>query len=89
VDDRRELGVLVGEILLWSGRKAKHVRQHLSNVALPGWHGLESEDRRWTAGNAELQVSTAGQARLLEVELLAAGPYLLEAGDTAALARCA
>ncbi len=89
VDDRRALGVLVGEVALWSGRKAKPVRQHLSNVALAGWHGFESDDRRWTTGNAELQVSTAGQITLLEVEVLAAGPYVLEAQDAGSLARCA
>ncbi len=86
VDDRRTLGVLVGALVVWSGRKARTVDL---DASLQGWLGRNITAQRWTDGSAELPISTAGQAALIEVEVLAAGPYLLEATDLAGLARCA
>ncbi len=81
VDDRRALGVLVGAVTFWSGRKGKTVDLA---ATLSGWHSNETASKLWTAGSAELPVSTADQAALLEVEVLAGGPYLLEAEESVA-----
>jgi hypothetical protein len=81
IDDRRALGVLVGEISLHTGRRTDAVKAHLVVDQLPGWFGWEAADRRWTDGNASLPVTFNGQTRpaILEIEILGAGPYLAAA----------
>jgi autotransporter passenger strand-loop-strand repeat protein len=77
VDDRRCLGVLVGQMALWYGRKRNPVDAHLMATELEGWFGRGPEEpHRWTAGNAELPITTSDKPALLEIEILAAGPYL-------------
>lgn len=54
VDDRRELGVLVGEIHLFSPTRTVSYTRHLEGGALQGWHDHENTTCRWTGGRAEL-----------------------------------
>ncbi|WP_459774132.1 Hint domain-containing protein [Asaia astilbis] len=54
VDDRRDLGVLIGDILLWDTDHTSRLDAHLKDEVLEGWYGLESEPMRWTNGNARL-----------------------------------
>jgi hypothetical protein len=86
IDDRRALGVLVGEIILHNGRRKDAVKAHLMVDQLPGWFAPEAEDRRWTNGNASLPVAISGLTRpaILEIEILGAGPYLAMPGQAAA-----
>jgi hypothetical protein len=78
IDDRRELGVLVGEIALYDGRKKTAVDSHLITGDLDGWHGVESKAQRWTNGSAKLPLDLTklrGQAAILEIQIVNAGPY--------------
>lgn len=50
VDDRRHLGVLVGEITLHLPHDTLKFRQHLESSDFSGWHQIEDGDKRWTNG---------------------------------------
>ncbi|WP_249198704.1 Hint domain-containing protein [Gluconobacter cerinus] len=82
VDDRRSLGVLVGDVSLFASRKTVRLTAHLSMSHLSGWHELESSRYRWTDGNAALSLrdgSTLGKnPSLLSVQIVSSGPYLLK-----------
>ena len=83
LDDRRELGVLVGRIGISEGRRRVMSTAHLTEAALPGWHGLEDQAScRWTNGNALIPVDLSwseGRPVFLDVEVVDAGPYLTTA----------
>ncbi len=85
LDDRRELGVLVGRIGISEGRRRVMSTAHLTEAALTGWHGLEDQAScRWTNGCALIPVDLSwseGRPVFLDIEVVDAGPYL-----TAALA---
>ena len=87
VDDRRRLGVLVGDITLFEGNHAQAVTTHLTDRDLPGWNTLEHDNLRWTDGDALLPLGTRcpNGVALLSVQIKAAGPYLLSdlSGDAA------
>ncbi|MGI4796106.1 MAG: Hint domain-containing protein, partial [Janthinobacterium lividum] len=77
VDDRRELGVLVGRIGFYDGPRRILLDAHLADAVLPGWHGKEENVAcRWTNGDALLPVYLSGtkdQEVFLDIEVLAAG----------------
>jgi hypothetical protein len=82
LDDRRELGVAVGLLSLWSGRRRTvTVDQHLTGT-YSGWHAAEPAAKcRWTNGDAELPLDAhlpRDQPILLRIEIVQAGPYLAE-----------
>ncbi|GAN59387.1 hypothetical protein ACI01nite_23330 [Acetobacter cibinongensis] len=83
VDDRRDLGVLVGEVSLLTSRQTVALTTHLSEADLSGWHGLESSLYRWTSGNAELPLqdsATCGkEPSVLSLQIVSSGPYVLNA----------
>ncbi len=54
VDDRRQLGALVGEVHLFTPEGMVPHRKHLEADALTGWHEKESAQYRWTGAQAEL-----------------------------------
>lgn len=56
VDDRRTLGVLVGEVTIWSGERTHRISTHLSDPYADGWWGIETSHARWTGGNARLDL---------------------------------
>jgi hypothetical protein len=73
-DDRRRLGVLAGAVSLWSGRR----QRRLEIGQWPGWYALEpGGDARWTNGDAVLHLPESAAPRLLQIEILQAGPYAL------------
>lgn len=80
VDDRRRLGVLVGRIDQFSSLACHEVTSHLTDDALQGWHSVENTTCRWTDGSgilplhADLTVTGA----VVSIEILAAGPYLMD-----------
>jgi hypothetical protein len=84
MDDRRDLGVRVGQITLWQGRRPKVVTGHLETADLAGWHELEGGPHRWTAGEAALPLEINGQPALIGIEIAAAGPYLADQPDASA-----
>ncbi|KFL87909.1 hypothetical protein AmDm5_1911 [Acetobacter malorum] len=84
VDDRRMLGVLIGDVVMQEGNlPPRSITQPTQNSTLPGWHAAEPNGARWTDGYALLEVpSTLPHAvRIVTVKILSAGPYLWE--DTA------
>lgn len=83
VDDRRQLGVLVGDLQLCD--KAGHIIP-LTDVLTAkdqiGWHECEAGGHmRWTTGWAEISLPPAqGRGeRLLAMDIRAGGPYLRQA----------
>lgn len=86
VDDRRRLGVRIGEIRVLDGRCQTVVRDHLVNTDLAGWHAIEPGTGRWTDGGALLPVELGDGPALVELQLVAAGPYRAAAEPRLALA---
>ncbi|MFT8327101.1 Hint domain-containing protein [Gluconobacter oxydans] len=87
VDDRRELGVLVGDVVLYDSRATRSITSHLTQADLDGWQGADDATCRWTAGNGLLTLGERDQdsLALLSIEIRAAGPYLADrAVETAA-----
>ncbi|WP_086653737.1 Hint domain-containing protein [Acetobacter malorum] len=81
VDDRRMLGVLVGDIVMCEGNLApRSIVPQAQDGTLPGWHTPEPNGARWTNGSAVLPVPTSLQHALtvLTVRVLSAGPYCVE-----------
>ncbi|GAN61623.1 hypothetical protein ACI01nite_27420 [Acetobacter cibinongensis] len=80
VDDRRSLGVLVGEITLFESNRKHALTDHLHDTQLSGWNNVEEGTMRWTSGNAQLPLGkrTPGTIGLMAIEVRAAGPYVLD-----------
>ncbi|WP_122048711.1 Hint domain-containing protein [Asaia bogorensis] len=76
-DDRRELGVLVGQILQFVSGEIVDYDRHLSPCEMSGWHDYAGGASRWTRGNGFLFLAhTSGvEHRLVSLEILAGGPY--------------
>jgi len=83
VDDRRELGVLVGSISLFGAGGRRELDAHLGAVDLPGWDVVEASACRWTNGAAVLPVGPgiAGEARVMSVQVLEAGPFAVMSAE--------
>ncbi|MFT8472935.1 Hint domain-containing protein [Acetobacter persici] len=82
VDDRRTLGVLVGTICCSEYGQSHDITPHLTDSPLSGWHTQENEYARWTDGCATLPLapeSGAAVGRILTIQILSAGPYVLDA----------
>lgn len=88
VDDRRSLGVLLGEITIFESNKTQTLNAHLTDASLGGWHALEESDMRWTSGNAELPLGDRqlNSVALLAIQVKAAGPYLVSDASAAGVA---
>ncbi|WP_317214086.1 Hint domain-containing protein [Gluconobacter sp. GP1] len=82
VDDRRDLGVLVGDVSLFASRQTISLTAHLSLSHLSGWHGLESSRYRWTDGDAALSLQSGDivsrEPSILSIQVVSGGPYLME-----------
>lgn len=92
MDDRRHLGVLIGEISLFDSIDARKITTHLSADALPGWEARENGSCRWTRGNALLTLpeQASGTMSILSLEVLSEGPYeILDTAETPGIARYA
>lgn len=77
VQDKRYLGIHVGDIVLFDSRKRKRLTTHISRD-LDGWHPPEEDGGRWTNGHAHLPIKgqlTRGLG-MLNVQILTTIPYL-------------
>jgi len=76
-DDRRMLGVLVGEIRYGIAGDEFATQAHLT-PDLAGWHAAGHDTARWTNGDAQLPLPEGSltQPVTLTITLLATGPYL-------------
>jgi antigen 43 len=84
LDDRRSLGVLVGDIGCDDGDTKRSITGHLTDATLRGWYPQEpASPYRWTNGNAMLPIKGAsGSDRpyMLTIQVVSAGPYLARDG---------
>jgi hypothetical protein len=81
VDDRRELGVLVGEIIVYDGGRKNIIDRHMRTATLAGWFDAEDALHRWTNGKAHIPLDLAGMRSrevALEIQITASGPYFLK-----------
>lgn len=89
VDDRRQLGVLIGDIKLFEGNTARPISTHLANEApdgwYDGWYAPHNAPCRWTGGQASLHLGQRHPTLmgLLCLEILAGGPYIVRNDDDA------
>ncbi|AFW01809.1 hypothetical protein BAR24_14725 [Gluconobacter oxydans] len=83
VDDRRTLGVLVGNVTLYDSQGTIPLVTHLEDSALPGWNNLEAAPMRWTSGDASLPLYRRDPNALgmLAIQIHAAGPYIVESQE--------
>ncbi|MFS8371374.1 Hint domain-containing protein [Acetobacter indonesiensis] len=80
VDDRRELGIAVGEINLVFANGKQNIGAHLRTEKPEGWYPTDANSTVvWTNGNALLPLgeATRNPMGILSLTLCAAGPYLL------------
>lgn len=80
VDDRRNLGVLIGKIMLFDAGKTYWIEQHLEKPTPDGWHAKENTSCCWTNGNAYLSLKQRNlhNTAVLSVQILDFGPYPVE-----------
>ncbi|NVN05412.1 Hint domain-containing protein [Asaia spathodeae] len=80
VDDRRALGVLIGQILYFADGNITEIKSHLDLHEMAGWHKREESPCRWTAGDGFLFLPECQlkSDRILTLEVLQAGPYKLD-----------
>ncbi|KXV78230.1 Hint domain-containing protein [Acetobacter cerevisiae] len=77
VDDRRSLGVFVGEAAFQLGGAVLPVTVHKTEAFLTGWAELEGDAGRWTMGDALLPLPARAPESfgMLSLQILAGGPY--------------
>lgn len=80
VNDRRDLGVLVGTIIVFGSRSTQSVTTHLEDKVIEGWQPYENTTCRWTTGQALLQFTETSitAPSLVMVDIVSAGPYFAE-----------
>lgn len=80
IDDRRELGVLIGQIALYDSVMTVKIDHHLKAEDLSGWEARAHILARWTNGYARLPLNarTPNSIGMLVLQILAAGPYVVE-----------
>ncbi|GCD55191.1 hypothetical protein NBRC3222_0528 [Acetobacter pasteurianus NBRC 3222] len=78
VQDKRRLGVRVGEITLQENRKPRQISSHMEKD-LTGWHEHDGEPGRWTDGHAHLPMTSErskNKMGLLSIQILDTIPYM-------------
>ncbi|MFT8723327.1 MAG: Hint domain-containing protein [Acetobacter malorum] len=81
VDDRRQMGVAVGNVTFVTAARQENIVAHLAETKPKGWHAdMSRADVAWTTGNAVLPLAglTEGNMGLLSLNILSAGPYVEE-----------
>ncbi|GBR06718.1 Hint domain-containing protein [Asaia siamensis] len=71
-DDRRALGVLIGEITVFEASAAIRQDAHLLDRPYVGWTVLESDQCRWTKGDARLDLERedTANAAIISIDVL-------------------
>ncbi|CEF43100.1 outer membrane protein (plasmid) [Acetobacter senegalensis] len=81
VDDRRYMGVAVGEVCLFCAKQQFDIISHLKTEKPEGWHAdMGWQGVAWTNGNAELPLGdhlAHGKMGILSMTVRAAGPYVV------------
>lgn len=77
-DDRRDLGILVGEIELFKPEGTSTSSAHLANTPVPGWHSFECKNLRWTRETAYItDLHNEYGSAVLSVEVLPTQFYIM------------
>lgn len=76
VDDRRNLGVLVGEMTIFTGSETRTITCHLTEKRLSGWQPQEETFRRWTGPLALISCpeETECDLKVISIQVLDHGP---------------
>ncbi|WP_050798371.1 Hint domain-containing protein [Commensalibacter intestini] len=81
IDDRRYLGVLVGEVQLNYGTQSHNINTHLTEISLSGWDIQETVPCRWTNGKAFLPICKTPHSKLkqktLTLQILSDHSYII------------
>ncbi|MFT9026561.1 Hint domain-containing protein [Acetobacter indonesiensis] len=79
VDDRRLLGVCVGEISFMAGNKVETLSSHLNAETPEGWYHTEDGQSAWTNGSAILTLGNSAKNKMgmLMINIEAASSYLV------------
>ncbi|ARW10225.1 Hint domain-containing protein [Acetobacter ascendens] len=80
VNDRRLMGVAVGDVHLLSAKHQYEITSHLQAKKPDGWHDTDWTDCAWTNGNAVLPLEgylSHGNIGILSITIRAAGPFLV------------
>ncbi|MBS0980679.1 Hint domain-containing protein [Acetobacter thailandicus] len=80
VDDRRELGVRVGDIEVLNDNEILIVNEHLEDKELSGWSVYEGGEGRWTTGLAaiDLPSGVSGKMKIVKIDILSSHKYYIE-----------
>lgn len=80
IDDRRYLGILVGKISVLNEDGSYPMAHYLKEPNLQGWSVVEDGKCRWTMGCALLPLDMYNVENDFElsIQIIAAGPYLVE-----------
>ncbi|WP_025884608.1 hypothetical protein [Asaia prunellae] len=72
IDDRRNLGALIGKITVFSGQDSHTYDKHLQEDAVVGWHSKENTHSRWTSGSGKLEgiISKKDNFNIIAIEVL-------------------
>ncbi|GAA08871.1 outer membrane protein [Acetobacter tropicalis NBRC 101654] len=93
MDDRRYMGVAVGEVRLFCAKQQFDIASHLQTEKPEGWHAdMGWQGVAWTNGNAELPLQdhlAHGKMGILSMTICAAGPYIKDNQRTAKTAKSA
>ncbi|MDI6653273.1 Hint domain-containing protein [Gluconobacter japonicus] len=87
MDDRRKLGICVGDITFYDSGRSICLTALNDEHAQNGWYGREAGGRRWTNGNALLVLNNRqpNSLGMLAIEVVAGGPYLADSKQEADL----
>ncbi|MFS8370651.1 Hint domain-containing protein [Acetobacter indonesiensis] len=80
VDDRRELGVEIGDITFMTGKEKHDIVEHLKSKPPHGWYARTTQNRSaWTNGSAKLHIHdiVSNQMGLLTLTICSSGPYFV------------
>ncbi|MDE7538755.1 Hint domain-containing protein [Gluconobacter sphaericus] len=80
VDDRRTLGVLVGDIVFFDSGSTTDLEAHLEHQPLEGWAGPENARCRWTTGSGLIPLGARAPLHfgVLSITVLATNTYFTD-----------
>ncbi|MBF0869634.1 Hint domain-containing protein [Gluconobacter japonicus] len=79
LDDRRTLGVPVGNVTISNAKGTQQITSHQTEAPLAGWYPTDASRYRWTAGSAWLSLEERAEdgMAVLSMEIAGSGPYVV------------
>ncbi|NVN01444.1 MULTISPECIES: Hint domain-containing protein [Asaia] len=78
IDDRRILGLRVGEITHFATDRTQQISIESHASASRGWYQREADDSHWTNGDAFINLDYSFFLTILSIEIKQAGPYRIK-----------